>query len=152
MTVKTDEKGSFAASHFVDPMADNIEAKVLKAFANIFDQCSWRSLVFEWVPTVGYNTEGNIIIGVDWDAQTDATVTGPIVAAMEPNLILGLHQPSKMVVPVRKFQPQNWLRLHRSGNDTELAKLAVIAAGPASKSLGFIKITYDIRFQGTRSS
>lgn len=152
VTVKTNADGTFATARLIDPTSDDSEAKILKGFANIFDQISWKSLSFEWVPTVGYDIAGNIFIGVDWDAQVTKPADATIVAAMEPNIMAGLHQPIRMTVPARKYQPQNWLRMHRTGQDTELAKLAIFASGPKDTALGFVKIHYDIRFQGTRAT
>lgn len=148
--MKIPDSGDFAGIYGIDPSTTTHEAGVLQAFSKLFDQVQWKRLTFEWVPTVGTTEGGNVIFGVDWDANVTKPDKAAKVAALTPNKVLAAYSSGTMAVNARQYQPQRWLRMHSSDGDADLAWLSVYATGPHGKQLGFIRIHYDVRFQGTR--
>lgn len=73
--VMTVSDGKFG-SVLLDPTSFTFLARLGK----IFERVVWRRAVFVWVPSVGMNNSGSVVMGFDWDSKGPLTVRADIYA------------------------------------------------------------------------
>lgn len=147
LEVKSGSDGKINTSQAVNPNSSSGYGH-LRKLAEIYDQIKWHSLSFEWVPAVGTTEGGLVVAGLDWDAKIDAAnLTIAQVSGLSPNFTTPLYQRSTMVANVARFSYVNWFQLH---NSVVLATICVAGNGPKDKTVGYIRVHYDVSLQGPR--
>lgn len=150
LELKTDAKGGYSSLVSFRPGGTNNDAGYIAAQAKIHERMRWNTLKVEYVGTVGTTEGGIVAFGVDW-LNSAKTIDIKHIVGLTPNKQCAVWDKAVMSVPVAKMRAQQWL----ATDDTKEAShgaLAVVVNGAEAKVqvVGYIRITYDVTFAGTR--
>lgn len=138
----------------IDPGSSSLTGlNWLRRIAGLFDQVRWLSLEVHWEPAVGYNANGFVQMGFDWDsAVVTSSSLDSRIYAMSPNKGGPIREPMRMAIPAAKFQHQRWMRMHLDGAEAVLGKLVcrITSDLDAKMELGRFHLNYKVEMQGTR--
>lgn len=159
--------GTANASFLITPL----NFSWLKNLAQAFERMKWQYCHFEYRPSVGANTDGNVAFGFDWSNDeiatlssgfyglTSTTVTKTAVLACVPSSDGPVwSRPPPLVVPASRLQSRLWYDIPKDADtlkkssvfDIAPGSLLYSATGAANKVVGELWVKYHIVMSGTR--
>lgn len=126
----------------------------LKALSVVYERMKWHSAAVEFVGAVGSTVGGVVIMGIDYDNDTAKAITLPAVAALNPNVQTAAYKNARMAIPLARMQPQKWVSTESAHIGEGFAGRVIFfasASGQKGKTLGYIRLHYDVSLAGPRS-
>lgn len=125
----------------------------LKTIAGAFDKYTINYCRAVYRPSVGSNTAGSIIMGIDWDSNTGKAITYDYVSTLTPVCDVPVWQCAEMVLPVNKLMSRKEYFVRGDDKIDDIDKspgyLCVTCSQKPTGTYGHIWIDYDITFSGT---
>lgn len=147
LTVEANAAGAAAGSISLNPASGAFPGR-LASLAALYEQMTWNALRISWVPELGANTDGAVLLGVDWGGVAPTSVDAKHILACHPHADVAVHSRVSMRVPVQAAQKQRWLPLWDKAESVGILLYKITC--PKDKAPGRVMISYDITFQGPR--
>lgn len=147
LSVEKNTAGVTTGSMSLNPGSGSFPGR-LAAVAALYEQMTWNSLRISWVPELGANTDGAVLLGVDWGGVAPKDVDAKHILACQPHVDAAVHSRVTMRVPVQAAQKQRWLPVWDKSEAVGMLLYSI--SYPAAKNPGRIMVAYDITFQGPR--
>lgn len=123
----------------------------LDAYAKIFDRYRVEAITLSWVPSVGTNTGGDNVIGVDLDPRTLPAKRSGVLACV-PKLMGPAWQAKTLSLPRQQLMSRRALyTYHESEKERaweDSAAFAVAQVSSATVSPGMLMVKYVVHFEG----
>lgn len=140
----------FAGYVSMRPGGTNNNAGHLKALAQIYTRYRYRSIVIHYVACVGSTVGGLVAYGFTYDKPHRSTTAYDwgYISAFTPNRQNALYKNSKIRVPIRKMNPQNWLETDGTGEAHPGCVVVMSQGGDKAGTTGYFRIEYTVSFAG----
>lgn len=127
----------------------------LKKLASAFDRVKWHKCRLIYRPCCSSTTNGNIMVGIDWDAQNEAAVSAAMVGALTPVMDVPVWQSASITLPSSRLQSRKEyiVEAATATQEFDLAPGYVVYWGTADadKIIGHLWVDYDVTLFGTHA-
>lgn len=123
--------------------------------AKCFERVTWHSCKILWKPLKSATTSGSMVMGVDWDSQTNSQEQDYAhIVACTPSIEVPIWQQAVLVLPSSRLQTRKEYNLgNKDDFDAMPGYIMYTSSGIAEKgTYGHLWVEYDVSFFGTQKS